>query len=52
MDTICVVSPKTLYETAVKNDVPFHKWHLWVEKQLNSAYLQSIYKSEGGKGRN
>lgn len=44
MDVICVISPKYLFELALKNDIPFHKWHIWVEKQLNASYLQSIYQ--------
>ena len=44
MDVICLVSPKSLYELAMRNDIPFHKWHIWVEKQLNASYLESIYK--------
>jgi len=44
MDTICTISPKHLFETANKSEVPFHKWHLWIENQLNSAYLSNIYQ--------
>ena len=49
MDVICVVSPGSLYQTALKNDIPFHKWHSWVEKQLNSLYLQTIYQKNSNK---
>lgn len=44
MDTICTISPKHLFEIANKSEVPFHKWHLWIENQLNSAYLSNIYQ--------
>lgn len=44
MDSICTISPKHLFELANKNEVPFHKWHLWIENQLNSAYLSNIYQ--------
>lgn len=46
LDSICTISPNTLYQTALKNDIPFHKWHIWIEKQLNAAYLTSIYKRD------
>ena len=52
MDVICVVSANNLYASAIKNDVPLHKWHTWVERQLNAAYLQSIYSKVSSKGRN
>ncbi|OMJ72819.1 hypothetical protein SteCoe_28656 [Stentor coeruleus] len=44
MDVICIESPKVLYDLAIKNDVPFHKWHEWIEKKLNAKYLETIYK--------
>lgn len=46
IDTICTVSPKSLYQTAIKNQIPFHKWHTWIEQQLNASYLSAIYKRE------
>ena len=46
IDTICTVSPKSLYQTAIKNQIPFHKWHTWIEQQLNASYLTAIYKRE------
>jgi myosin heavy subunit len=46
MDAICVIPPHELYQKALKEDIPFHKWHLWVESQLNSAYIQIVYKSD------
>lgn len=46
MDAICVIPPHELYQKAIKEDIPFHKWHLWVESQLNSAYIQLVYKSD------
>jgi hypothetical protein len=49
IDTICTVSPKSLYQTAVKNQIPFHKWHTWIEQQLNASYLTSIYKKISGR---
>ena len=46
MDSICTINAKKLYENAIINEVPFHKWHLWIENQLNSAYLSGIYQKE------
>jgi chromosome segregation ATPase len=43
MDSICTINAKKLYENALQNEVPFHKWHLWIENQLNSAYLSGVY---------
>ncbi|OMJ82771.1 hypothetical protein SteCoe_16417 [Stentor coeruleus] len=44
MDSICSVSPQKLYEKALKEDVPFHKWYEWIEKQLSSIYIRKLYK--------
>ena len=46
LDSICTVSPSLLYASAIKNDIPFHKWHIWIEKQLNASYLTSIYRRD------
>ncbi|CAG9334974.1 unnamed protein product [Blepharisma stoltei] len=46
MDAICIIPPQNLYEKAMKEDVPFHKWHIWIESQLNSAYIQMLYKKD------
>lgn len=56
MDTICTVSTKELYAKAVRNSIPFHKvrlmqWHIWIESQLTSAYLESLYTAENRKNR-
>ena len=44
IDTICTVCPMSLFQRATKNQVPFNKWHLWIEQQLNASYLEAIYK--------
>ena len=44
MDIICIVSTQTLYENALIDEIPFHKWHQWIETKLNELYLQTIYK--------
>ena len=54
MDTICTVSTKDLYDKAVRNSIPFHKvspmqWHVWIESQLTTAYLDSLYTSQNRK---
>lgn len=46
LDSICTISPNSLYLSALKNEIPFHKWYIWIEKQLNAAYLTSIYKRD------
>ena len=28
------ISTKSLYELAIKNEVPLHKWHIWIESQM------------------
>jgi hypothetical protein len=45
MDTICIIPHDQLYEAALKEDIPFHKWHIWIETQLTSAYIKQVYKS-------
>lgn len=45
MDAICIIPPNELYEKALKEDIPFHRWHIWVESQLTSAYIQIVYKT-------
>lgn len=44
MDNIVNVSPTELYAKAIKAGIPFHKWHLWIESQINSIYVQTLYK--------
>lgn len=44
MDNIVNVSPTELYNKAIKAGIPFHKWHLWIESQINSIYVQTLYK--------
>ena len=44
MDNIIHASASELYEKAIKKGIPFHKWHVWIESQLNSIYVQTIYK--------
>ena len=44
MDNIINASASQLYQKAIKMGIPFHKWHVWIESQLNSIYVQTIYK--------
>ena len=57
MDAICTIPTKDLYDKAVKNNIPFHKWHVWIENQLTNEYIKSLYEVQskqtaaGEKGR-
>lgn len=51
MDRIGIVPPSFLYQKALEEQVPFHQWHLWIEKQLNFEYIQSIYKKAPSQSR-
>ena len=44
MDAICVIPHSALFDKAKSENIPFHKWHLWIETQLNFEYIQSLYK--------
>lgn len=44
MDNIIRVNPNELYDKAIKAGIPFHKWYTWIESQLNSIYVQALYK--------
>ena len=46
MDTICVIPHSVLYEKAKGDNIPFHKWHHWIETQLNFEYIQTLYKQK------
>lgn len=46
MDAICIIPPNELFEKAVKQEVPFHRWHIWVESQLSAAYIEIVYKNQ------
>ena len=45
MENICSISTNALYEKAIKEGIPFHKWHIWIESQLNASYVQQLYKT-------
>lgn len=45
MDTICVIPHSVLYQKAKRDGIPFHQWHLWIEKQLNFEYIQTLYRT-------
>ena len=47
MDTICVIPHAVLYNKALLEQVPFHKWHSWIESQLNFEYIQTLYQGKG-----
>lgn len=44
MESICCVPTSQLYDKAVRDEVPFHKWHEWISKQLGLIYIDIIYK--------
>lgn len=44
MDTVCTISTKDLYSLALEQNIPFHKWHSWVENKLTNEYIQSVYE--------
>lgn len=44
IDNIITISASDLYQAALRLGVPFHKWHIWIESQLNTIYVQTLYK--------
>lgn len=52
MDAICTIPTRQLYEKALKSNVPFHRWHVWVENQLTNAYVQGLYDNQIKKKAN
>jgi chromosome segregation ATPase len=44
MESICCVPTSQLYEKAIRDEIPFHKWHEWISKQLGLIYIDIIYK--------
>ncbi|OMJ65585.1 hypothetical protein SteCoe_37956 [Stentor coeruleus] len=39
---------KPLYDVAVRDKIPLHKWHLWIESQLTNIYYKNLTKSNTG----
>ncbi len=48
LDRICQVKASQLYEKAKYQEIPFHEWGDWVEKQLNDLYLKAVYENKSG----
>jgi len=49
MNIICMLNKDTMYEKAVKENVPFFQWHQWIEKIINKEVLSNILsKTTGG----
>lgn len=46
MDTVCSISTQNLYKKVKMLDIPFHKWHEWITKELNAAYIQMLYQKD------
>ncbi|CAG9316206.1 unnamed protein product [Blepharisma stoltei] len=42
MHEICRFPANELYKKAVAEDVPFNKWHTWIENQLTLAYYKIV----------
>lgn len=46
LENLYSVSVEKLYEKAIKSGIPFHKWHVWIESEINAAYVHQLYKSK------
>ena len=51
MNAICTVSPESLYVKAKETGIPFQnvgamQWHIWVETQLTSIFLDSLFEKD------
>lgn len=43
LDSVETVSTRQLYERAIAEKIPFHKYANWLEKQITHAYIERIY---------
>lgn len=43
MDRIGILPASFLYQKAKEEQIPFHRWHVWIESQLNFEYIQHLY---------
>lgn len=48
MNIICMINKDTLYEKALKDQVPFFKWYSWIETTINKEVLSRIIKDKKG----
>jgi hypothetical protein len=40
MNMICTIDTKSLYKKALKLNIPFFKWHIWIEDFLNKEFFR------------
>lgn len=56
MNTICTIDAMQLYKKVVKLDVPFFRWHQWIEDSLNKEFMRAVLRSRSsnnqGKSKN
>jgi hypothetical protein len=45
MDAICSTSNRKLYKEAMKHQIPFHKWHMWIDDYLTEQYITSVCRT-------
>ncbi|TNV83150.1 hypothetical protein FGO68_gene10009 [Halteria grandinella] len=46
MNIICMLNKDTLYDKAIKENVPFFKWYSWIEQTINKEVLSKIIKDK------
>ena len=51
MDRIGILPASFLYQKAKEQQVSFHRWHVWIESQLNFEYIQHLYNKPKGLSR-
>jgi len=39
MNIICTINQNSLYERATSENIPFFKWHKWIDDTLNKEVL-------------
>ena len=49
MNTICTIDALQLYKKVVKLDVPFFRWHTWIEDSLNKEFMRAVLRSRTTK---
>lgn len=49
MENICSIPVKDLYDKVRQENIPFHKWHEWIEKRINEEYINQIFKKKNKK---
>ena len=44
MENVCNFSANWLFSEALKRSIPFQKFYVWIDAQLNQAYYDSVFK--------